>query len=484
MEQLPNLATLPARQAEAPSAQSAPEKPDGEGGFDRQLEAVARNQHPGREEGRQDSPASRGSDPERAPARETRQGEPVAVQGREKGAEKEAAAQAELSDPRLQKALENLRTSEDPEARFQALLRLLNGGVAPQKLTQLLQAGDGGKGKELLEQLQAQLQARQAQDKAEMGEEMAALLQQMEQALQQHMQSGRRGSPVASTEKSGAEGKGGKAVAFGFVSTHSALAGSLNGTGKTESLQQTNLKAATPWLTGNGASLSGQGQGQGATFQNLAQSLTGQGSSTEASASARENGGFAEALRGERASASSEGREGLASRLDGAQNPSGNNASKARGASSVRLVQGEQSVQRATVQIAKEASDGQRDVRIKLNPPHLGQMRVELQMSDNRVNAIIHLDNRAAAQQLGDQLQSLRQAFQDQNLDLEDVQVEVGSDQGQNPGEEGQDFLAGQDSGNGGPGGGDNSGSEGPEDGGEGISHEVGLASDSLSLFA
>jgi flagellar hook-length control protein FliK len=92
-------------------------------------------------------------------------------------------------------------------------------------------------------------------------------------------------------------------------------------------------------------------------------------------------------------------------------------------------------MQRALVQVAREGAEGHKEMRMRLNPPHLGDMRVEFQMQDNKAQLVFHVDSRQAASQLDQQMQHLRQALQDQDIDLDDVQVQVGGED--NPGSEG-----------------------------------------------
>lgn len=118
------------------------------------------------------------------------------------------------------------------------------------------------------------------------------------------------------------------------------------------------------------------------------------------------------------------GREASA-RAESGMNGQGASSRLSSPSSATRVVQGQQTVPQAMVQVAKEASDGQRHVRLQLNPPNLGQVRVELQMTDQRIQAIFHVDSRQAASLLDGQLNTLRNALQEQQLDLEDAQVQL-----------------------------------------------------------
>ena len=117
----------------------------------------------------------------------------------------------------------------------------------------------------------------------------------------------------------------------------------------------------------------------------------------------------------------------------------GSATGRTEGSASLRQGQAQQPVNRAMVQVAQDAAGGKRDVKIKLHPPHLGQMRVELQVTDNKVQAVFHMDSRAAAGAVDGQMHALRQALQAQEMDLENVEVHVRDD-----GQPGQDGQAGE----------------------------------------
>jgi flagellar hook-length control protein FliK len=155
---------------------------------------------------------------------------------------------------------------------------------------------------------------------------------------------------------------------------------------------------------------------------------------------------------------------------------------EAQSGQSARGSQGGVSVQRALVQVAREGAQGQKEVRMRLNPPHLGDMRVEFQMQDNKAQLVFHVDNRQAAAQLDQQMQTLRQALQDQQIDLDDVQVQVGGEDSpgaQDQGEEGDEQQDGSQRGQGvaleGDGAGEAAGAEG---------EPVNIINGGLSLYA
>ncbi|HKJ89146.1 MAG TPA: flagellar hook-length control protein FliK, partial [Gammaproteobacteria bacterium] len=83
---------------------------------------------------------------------------------------------------------------------------------------------------------------------------------------------------------------------------------------------------------------------------------------------------------------------------------------------------------------------------------NLGNMRVQLQVHDNKVQAIFHMDHRGAAHLLDGNMHHLRAALHGQNLELEDVQVQVGSDGSQGQFDQGENGDHGP--GQGGPDGG------------------------------
>jgi hypothetical protein len=191
----------------------------------------------------------------------------------------------------------------------------------------------------------------------------------------------------------------------------------------------------TALATGSGGQAQGAAAGQapflpqgsqGASHEALAQLLGGQGQARG------ERGGEAQA-KAQAARLGAEAADGPAReggpRLDASAGVSGNgngSATRAADLQAARAPQASQSVPKAMVQVAREAADGQREVRLKLHPPHLGQVRVELQMTDNRVQAIFHVDNRQAASLLDGQMHQLRTALQDHQLELEGSQVHLG----------------------------------------------------------
>jgi len=500
MEQLPNLpqpAPGPAKSSGAPSAKDSTSSSQGDS-FDQHLAKQAP-----RDAGRPDNRSS-GEDPARP--NQSDQGDRRSAEAdgdrRKAAADDAKAAQAATGSDSLKEARQTLRNAEDPETRFQALLRLLKGGESVDKLAQLLNQGDGSGAKEMLSRLQQALQKNGGGPEAggdgaqPGGGDLLALMQQLQQALTQRMEAAGLGPMQQQAQAQAASGKA-AATAAGASGIQAVLGQlGMGQSGMGQQGQNPNSHAFHYQTLANGAS-GGDGRpgmlGQGATLQSLLQPVAGQGSNASGQGqspllASRDASGFAEALRGEQSRLGGEGREATLTRTDAASGNATQSTShlpeRSRGPGGTRLVQGEHTLQKATVKLAQEASDGQRDVRLKLNPPHLGQMRVELQMSDNRVNMVIHMDNRAAAQQLGDQLQNLRQAFQDQDLNLEDVQVEVGSDQDGQAQEDQSDFMAGN--GSGGEGTNGPHGGQGDDDDGaaEADGQTIGLANDSLSLYA
>ncbi len=68
------------------------------------------------------------------------------------------------------------------------------------------------------------------------------------------------------------------------------------------------------------------------------------------------------------------------------------------------------------------------EIRISLNPPDLGNLRIKLVVEGDRVNALIFAQNSEVGEMLGSQTADLRQSFLQQGLHLDDISVAVGGD--------------------------------------------------------
>ena len=87
------------------------------------------------------------------------------------------------------------------------------------------------------------------------------------------------------------------------------------------------------------------------------------------------------------------------------------------------------------VELTRLSMKGQRgEVKMVLNPPSLGRLNVELNISDDRVSAVFHADSHAVKTVLEANVQNLREALSVQDLELEgfDVRTDEGGREGLN----------------------------------------------------
>jgi flagellar hook-length control protein FliK len=71
------------------------------------------------------------------------------------------------------------------------------------------------------------------------------------------------------------------------------------------------------------------------------------------------------------------------------------------------------------------AMNGREELRLRLDPPHLGRMQVEIEMKNGRLSARIGVEHEAARQQVEQQLSSLREALEAQGLKPHSLEVNV-----------------------------------------------------------
>ena len=87
------------------------------------------------------------------------------------------------------------------------------------------------------------------------------------------------------------------------------------------------------------------------------------------------------------------------------------------------------------VELTRLTMKGQRgEVKMLLNPPSLGRLNVELNINDDRINAVFHADSHAVKTILEANVQSLRESLSVQDLELEsfDVRIDEGGREGWN----------------------------------------------------
>ncbi|MFA9461506.1 flagellar hook-length control protein FliK [Thiohalorhabdus methylotrophus] len=371
-------------------------------------------------------------------------------------------------------------STSDKSARNQSGQRSSGGGGADDGQAGAEEGGSSGEGQSR--------DGKQESKQAEGGKEAAAAVADAQQEAKQKAKGGSSAEDLAAMLAAGKEQKGEKASQSGEQSGQAALLAKANGDAESRLRQVIQEQLG---LNGRGDGKAQQAAGQGGPTLRQDAKAAGKGEGDSKAQDARTKDGQGNALfqTGSNGSASGTGAqtpehakgatrmalEGNSAQLakagaNGAQQASGQtpaadtksgeassqqrqsadaqmrmdgmgagqqspNTARTEAPSAPRQTQQSQTMNQAVVQVAKEAADGKRDVQIKLNPPHLGQMRVELQISDNKVNAIFHMDNRGAANLLDGQMQHLRTALQNQQLELEDAQVQVGGDgaSGQQP---------------------------------------------------
>jgi flagellar hook-length control protein FliK len=82
--------------------------------------------------------------------------------------------------------------------------------------------------------------------------------------------------------------------------------------------------------------------------------------------------------------------------------------------------------------IQTQASTGNSIVRIKLTPPELGEVRVQLQQTSAGLVARVVADHQSAAQTLSQSAGELRRALEGSGVSL--LQLDIGASDGQNDG--------------------------------------------------
>jgi Flagellar hook-length control protein FliK len=85
-------------------------------------------------------------------------------------------------------------------------------------------------------------------------------------------------------------------------------------------------------------------------------------------------------------------------------------------------------IQQVGKQITKAVNNGDQVIRLKLKPPELGSLKIEMDVKDNILKLGLSLDNHSAKELLLSNVHELREALGDQGIKLEKIDIQVGYD--------------------------------------------------------
>jgi flagellar hook-length control protein FliK len=102
-------------------------------------------------------------------------------------------------------------------------------------------------------------------------------------------------------------------------------------------------------------------------------------------------------------------------------------------------------IERVAAEISTHSRQGQHEITMRLEPPELGNLKIELLLDGDRLQARVTAEGADAGNLIQTHLPELRQALQAHNLDLVNVQVDLGGRNGLGAGGLAQD--SGRDSG-------------------------------------
>jgi len=77
-----------------------------------------------------------------------------------------------------------------------------------------------------------------------------------------------------------------------------------------------------------------------------------------------------------------------------------------------------------------QMTDSRTDMTLRLDPPHLGMLKMNVTVAEGVVSATLHTSTEAARQILQSDLSSLRQALADSGINVDTINVSVGTDSG------------------------------------------------------
>ena len=81
------------------------------------------------------------------------------------------------------------------------------------------------------------------------------------------------------------------------------------------------------------------------------------------------------------------------------------------------------------IELVKLAADGRKgEVKMDLNHPSMGRLQVELNINGDAVKAVFHTDTQAVKAVLEGSMQDLKDAFSEQELELENFDVRSDGD--------------------------------------------------------